>query len=380
MRMPLYKKIEQELIEEIENQNPPPNTPFLTENDAIERFGVSRITIRQAFDLLEQRGYIYRVQGKGTFISIREASPTKTVAFLASCILTNGVESTLLRAIEEYIDGHNYNMIICNTNSEFIRTERYLKRLVQSGIDAIVYVCVISDKEYDKNLEYIDFIRNNNIPFVLVDRYIPSAKEGMFIVTPDNFNAAYQMTEHLISIGHEKIGFCTGQYSSAPEERIGGYRKCLQDYQIQFNPEYVKKVTHEDAYKTVATQYSIMKNRPTAIFAICDDAAYELIDAFSLFNIRVPEDIAVVGFDDFAIRPDRSVNLTTMRVPLWEEGRITASIIVDLLEGREIAPSHIRVPCELVVRDTCGIKLFGRRKLAQTVAHHSYETEGVIQK
>jgi GntR family transcriptional regulator, arabinose operon transcriptional repressor len=345
---------------EIETRGLPPNSMFMTENEAIERYKVSRITVRQAFNLLEEDGLIYRVQGKGCFVAPHDARPTKSVAFLGTCIVTNGVESVLLRAIEEYVDHHNYNMLICNTNNDFNRAERYLQRLIKTKIDAIIYAGILSDTDYEKNAQFIRYMQNNGIWCVQLDRYIPSIpSDQVFAITPDNFQGGYRITEHLVSLGHTRIGFCGGVNNSSQWDRIAGYQQCLRDHGVEPDNNLIRRSVTEDDMPVVARRFMMIKDRPTAIFVICDEMAYRLIDSFNTQGVKVPSDMAVVGFDDFAMNSRRSIGLTTMHVPLWEEGVLAASVVVDLLQGRQITPSHIKVPCNLVIRESCGARSDG---------------------
>ena len=356
-RTPKYQVVRAHMAREIETRGLLPNSVFMTENEAIERYKVSRITVRQAFNLLEEEGLIYRVQGKGCFVAPHDARPTKNVAFLGTCILTNGVESVHLRAIEEYVDHQNYNMLVCNTNNDFNRAERYLQRLIRTKVDAIIYAGILSDMDYEKNAQFIRYMQNNGIWCVQLDRYSPSIPpDEVFAITPDNFQGSYRITEHLISLGHTRIGFCGGVNSSSQIDRISGYQQCLRDHGIDPDNNLIRRSLTEDDMPVVARRFMMIKDRPTAIFVICDEMAYRLIDSFHVQGVRVPGDMAVVGFDDFAMNSKRSIGLTTMHVPLWEEGVLAASVVVDLLQGRQITPSHIKVPCTLVVRESCGAR------------------------
>ena len=354
---PLYKKIKAELGREIQHKQYPPNTPFLTENEAIERFGVSRVTVRQAFDLLEQEGYIYRVQGKGSFISALETQPVKTVAFLATCIMSNGVESVLLRSVEDYLDRQNISLIICNNSNRFDKTQRYLERLVRSGVDGVIYVSVLAE-DYERNAPLIQFLSNHDIPVVLLDRYLPSLYDKSYIVTPDNYAGGYALTRHLISLGHKRIGFCFGGGQSSTNDRFKGYEKCMQDHQLPLEPQYLKTIQCEEDYRIAAMQWKMMPQPLTAVFAQWDDIAYHLADALREFGVQVPGEMAVVGFDDYSIfKPKQPLALTTVHVPLWDEGQLAASMMVELIRAeRPLAPTHVKVPCELVIRESCGMR------------------------
>jgi GntR family transcriptional regulator, arabinose operon transcriptional repressor len=365
---PLYERIKQELKEEIELKDLPPNTPFLSENEAIERFKVSRITVRHAFEILEQEGYIYRVQGKGSFVGPRSARPTKTVAFIATCIMNSGVENVLLRSIEDFLDRNNYNLIVCNNNNDFDKTENYLKRLIRNNIDGVIYVALISETEYQRNSELVQFALNSSVPVVMVDRYCESLQTRIHCVTPDNYGGAYRLTKHLIELGHRRIGVLRGQWCSSAHERLDGIIAALAEHQVQIEPDYIKSNELPNDFGIIAMQYARMRDRPTAIFALNDYLAIELIKALQGYGISVPDEMAVVGFDDFPAGKS-PIPLTTVRVPLWDEGQVTASLMVDMLRGREMEPAMVRVPVQLVVRESCGIKHLARfAGRAETVA------------
>ena len=358
-KTPLYERIKQELKEEIELRDLAPNTPFLSENDAIKRFGVSRITVRHTFDLLEQDGYIYRVQGKGSFVGPRNARPTKTVAFIATCIMNSGVENVLLRSFEDFLDRNNYNLIVCNNNNDFDKTENYLKRLIRNNVDAVVYVAVISETGYERNTELVQFATNNGVPVLMMDRYTESVRDRVCCVTPDNFGGAHQLTNHLLELGHRNIGILRGQWCSSARERLDGCVAALAEHKLKIHPDHIKYFEVANDIGIIAMQYAMMKDRPTVVFALNDEMAVGLIEAFTDFGVSVPDDIAVVGFDDFS-SVKSPVPLTTVRVPLWDEGQMAASLVVDILRGRNVEPVVVRVPVQLVIRESCGIKHLAR--------------------
>jgi GntR family transcriptional regulator of arabinose operon len=362
---PLYRQVRDAIAREIEEKNLAPNSAYLSESRVMERFGVSRVTARQAFQLLEREGYLYRVQGKGTFIAPHDVKPAKTVALLATCVLQNGVDAVMLRAIEDYLNAYDINLVVCNCDNSLAKAERYVKRLITSGIDGLIYMAVPSDGTYGKNAELMRFVINHGVPVVQLDRYSPELEGMVASVRPDNERGGYLLTRHLVDIGHRRIGFCGTYHSTAVADRFAGYRRCLDEHGIAFRPEYHKRTLCLEDFPVVAAQFAMMKDPPTAVFALSDDPAYRLIDALRRHSIRVPEDIAVVGFDDYTMIPDPTVELTTVRVPLREEGRIAASVLVNLLDKEDEGPRSLRVPVELVVRRSCGAGLpAGQRSAA----------------
>lgn len=363
-KIPAYQRIKHVLVGEVENRNPAPNTPFFSEKEIIERFGVSRVTVRQSLELMEQEGYIYRIQGKGTFIGSLETKPSKTVAFLSTCVMAEWTQTVLARAIEEYLNQQNYNLILCNTDDDFAKTERYLRRLLKNKIDAILYVCAASDSDYARNGQLLEWVESNDVPCVLVERTVALGGREPFSVTADNTQGAYAMTEHLISLGHTRIGFCATADNSVTRERMSGYLQCLSEHGLAINRDFLKKMQSLDENQVTALQYLRLEERPTAILAAHDQMAVKLMEALAGFNIRVPEDIAVAGFEDNPLTPLTPNTLTTVRVPLWEMGKLAASLVVDRLQGKALEPCQIRVPCELLIRESCGIKSVGRKRPA----------------
>lgn len=356
-KLPAYKQIRLELVTEIDQRNPAPNSPYYSEKDIIERFGVSRVTVRQALELMEQDGYIYRVQGKGTFIGSLETKPAKTVAFVATCILKNEGEAVLLRSVEDTLNRQNYNLIICNTNNDFIKTERYLRRLIKARIDAIIYICAAAEGDYARNAQLVNYIVNSEVPCVMLDRMVEPTAQPVYAVTADNARGAAQLTEHLIALGHTRIGFCAAEESSSTRERLEGYRQCLAAHGLPAPRDYVKHMHSPDEHQVVAMQYMMLAERPTAIVAAHDPMALGLKEGFTALGVKVPGEMAIVGFEDSGAGPSA---LTMWRVPLWEMGKLAASLAADLLQGKAVAPCQIRIPGELVIRDGCGVKCAGR--------------------
>lgn len=351
---PLYRKVRDAIVEDIQKRGLIPHDQYYSESVAMEKYGVSRVTIRQAFRLLEQDSVLYRAHGKGTYVAPPPVESAKTVAFLATCVLRSGVETVMLRSIEEYFDRRDINLIICNHEDSFTKAERYVKRLIQWGADGVIYMGVCSSSAYEKNGELLQLILNAGIPCLQIDRYVESLSKRIPSVHPDNFEGCKTITSHLIRLGHRKIGFCGNSMSSAVKDRKDGCRVALREAGLDLRHDMQWDFLSEKDYKAVALQISTMRERPSAIVAVSDDAAFHLIDALREMGMVVPDDIAIVGFDDYSAYGQPSKGMTTMRVGHWEEGRIAATLMADMLAGVEVEPRHYLIPTELVVRQSCG--------------------------
>jgi DNA-binding LacI/PurR family transcriptional regulator len=165
-------------------------------------------------------------------------------------------------------------------------------------------------------------------------------------------------TQHLIDLGHERIGFVGdveddpfGFTSSALHRR--GYVEALASGGVRTDEELVVTGPHGRAQaRALAERLLTMSSRPTAIFAASDTQAMGVLDAARALGLEVPRDLSVVGFDD--IEMSAHVGLTTVHQPLEESGRIAAEILIEEIEGRNEGPIHRVLPIELVVRESAG--------------------------
>jgi DNA-binding LacI/PurR family transcriptional regulator len=175
-------------------------------------------------------------------------------------------------------------------------------------------------------------------------------------VDVDNKAGAYQAVTHLIGLGHRRIGFISNaplSYSGA-QDRFAGYRQALAEHDIPLDGSLVHTAAFLPKSGRVAMQ-SLLKvsERPTAVFAASDVVAFGAMDAIHAAGLRIPDEVAVVGFDDIFLAAHAYPPLTTVRVPAYGLGWTSAEILITLIEGEEDAPS-VTLETELVIRESCG--------------------------
>mgnify|MGYP005847085991 CR=1 FL=1 len=360
---PLYRQVRDSIAQDIRDRRLPPHTQYLSESAAMAKYGVSRVTVRQAFRLLEQEALLYRTQGKGTYIAPPPVAAAKTVAFMAACVLRSGVETIMLRSIEDYFDHRDINVIICNHDDNLARAERYIRRLVQLGVDGIIYMAAASDmNDYERNGELVRHIMDNGIPCVQIDRYVEALEGKAPSVRPDNRGGSKALTRHLLSLGHRHIVFLGNSDSSAVRDRREGCREALAEAGLSLPAGHDFTVLAPRDFRTIAFQISTMRPQPTAVVCVSDNAAFRLIGELRGVGMEVPRDIAVTGFDDYTHLGDPASGLTTVRVGHWEEGRIAASLMADWLGGAPAEPRPYLLPVDLIVRTSCGAEILAKPK------------------
>ena len=177
--------------------------------------------------------------------------------------------------------------------------------------------------------------------------------------------------EHLIRLGHRRIGCIGWVECTAVEDRQDGYREALGRHGIPYGEELVRGIMDEDRDKYVGVEpesggYREMKRllrldqRPTAVFAVSDRLAVGAMRAIAEEGLRIPEDVALVGFDD--VRYATDLDLTTVAQPAFDTGKTAAEILIRQIEGQAVNGSaqqhqHIVLPTRLIIRGSCG----GRR-------------------
>jgi DNA-binding LacI/PurR family transcriptional regulator len=182
----------------------------------------------------------------------------------------------------------------------------------------------------------------------------------------DNFGGGYRAVEHLIILGHSRIAFLhqsgAGIKTSSVRDRYLGYRKALKDYDFPFEEAWVASLEDENtspeekSIPASCVRYLQRSDRPDAIFAANDLVATGLISAAASLGVRVPDELAVVGFDNLSIAAHIHPSLTTINQPRVDIGVRAAQLLIDRIEGKDGPPESIVLPTNLVVRDSCGAR------------------------
>jgi LacI family transcriptional regulator len=254
-----------------------------------------------------------------------------------------------LRGVVDQLHGSRYDVVLFNVESPLHRDEHFANLLYRDRADGLLVVSLPPPPVALARL------RASGVPIVLVD----SRGEGVPAVVTDDVEGGRMATGHLVGLGHERVAFIGdapnnvfGFTSSARREQ--GYRRTLADAGIRFERRYVRHGPHERAVgRRLATQLLALRDRPTAIFASSDVLATGVLEAAREAKLSVPGDLSVVGFDDIEI--SGYAGLTTVRQPLFESGRLGASILLALLQDDDPPPAveHV-LPLELVARSTTG--------------------------
>ena len=197
------------------------------------------------------------------------------------------------------------------------------------------------------------------IPTVLLNCYV--ADRSLPSIVPGEVLGGHTATERLIQAGHRRIGLIEGEvWMDASRDRLKGYRQALASHEIPFDPELVRPGNWEPSAGYEQTRH-LMKaaNRPTAIFCANDLMALGCFEALNELGLKIPGDVAVIGYDDREIAQFMRPALTTIRLPHLEMGTLAADNIIDQASRPKRRPVQIKVECPLVERSSVGPALTG---------------------
>lgn len=260
----------------------------------------------------------------------------------------------LLYSISHTSHQHGYRVLL-ETVEDVSKSDAYLELVRGQRIDGLIVLNVRSD---DNQLP--DLIRRN-FPAVLIGfPQWAGLEPKTFSVETDGVDAGRRATEHLIKLGHTRIAHITfsPEHYYATQDRRRGYRKALEEAGLEYNPALVRHGNYSAASGHEAMRELLRrKPYPTALFAGNDTVALGAMSAIHAKGLRVPEDLAVVGYDDIPTAPYMIPPLSTVRVSPLEQGRLAVEMLSGLMSGEQPAQNHVRLETPLVIRESCGARM-----------------------
>jgi LacI family transcriptional regulator len=265
--------------------------------------------------------------------------------------ITNPFWTTVARGVGDAASEAGFNVILCNTDESEEEQEHYLKAMLEKQVDGVLLVPAGSPNQA------IDLIHARGVPVVILDRRIPGAPI-VDVVRCDSEGGAYALTQFLVSLGHRAITMLNGpQGISTSDDRGAGYCRALTEAKIIvpaiLNGEFTLESGYNLAIKALAAD-----PRPSALFAANNFIAIGALKALRDSNLRVPEDITVVGFDDLPQALIVDPFLTVASQPAYSMGHKATEVLVARLSGlASETPQEIILPTQIIQRrSTAAIK------------------------
>jgi LacI family transcriptional regulator len=266
-------------------------------------------------------------------------------------LVFNGLDSPwaveILRGVEEWGDHHETGVAVSSVRHGDARPSSWTSTLASHDTDGVILVTS------ELTGSQLSQLRGAGIPLVAIDpaNTPPAAIPS---VGATNWAGGLAATEHLITLGHRRIGAISGpaEYLCS-RARVDGYRSALDRAGIRFDPALVREGDfHHEGGFTAGGELLDLREPPTAIFAGSDQQAFGVYEAARQRRLRVPQDLSIVGFDDLRVARWASPPLTTVRQPLTEMGRTAAQMLGDLIAGEPLRTNRIELSTELIIRES----------------------------
>jgi len=343
---PLYYQLKNILKSYIVEGKYKAGESFPSEWQLAQECSISRMTARRALSELVREGLLVRKHGKGTFVTstTKIKKITRSIGFgiFDFGYITQPVTSQLIAGIGYKIKKGNYIFQFAITDERLKNSGSYYKNMVdKKQLDGLILwdICI-------KNQEILR-LKENKFPLVLIDRKISGI--ALDYVGPDNTQGIFMAMEHLIKIGHKRIGLCLGDIENYSDgEKLRGYQAALNKYGINYDERLVRARSGKNAY-IVAEELLGLKNSPTAIVAHMDQDVLEIMQAIRNRGLTVPNDIAVVGFGGYLGYVFQEISLTSVKVPMNEIGTAAARRLIELIDKPDIRPREIVFKPELII-------------------------------
>jgi LacI family transcriptional regulator len=266
-------------------------------------------------------------------------------------LVFNGLDSPwaveILRGVEEWGAAHSTGVAVSAVRHGNTRPVSWTSSLASHDTDGVILVTS------ELTGAQLGQLRTAGIPLVVIDPVNPPPPD-IPSVGATNWAGGLAATEHLISLGHQRIGAIAGPSDYlCSRARIDGYRSALERAGIAFDLALVRHgdFQHEGGF-TRGRELLDLPGRPTTIFAGSDQQAFGVYEAARRRGLRVPEDLSVVGFDELPVARWASPPLTTVRQPLAEMGRAAAQMLGDLVDSTPLRTTRIELSTELIVRES----------------------------
>ena len=300
---------------------------------------VSAETEKLVLDAIKQLDYRPNLLGR----NLRRTETRLVLALLPN--ISNPFYSKVVKGIEDIGHKNGYNVMLCNTDADPDREKLYLDLLKNRLADGVIFMAPCLSREELTGI-------GQRFPVVQCCEYKEGAKVSH--VSIDNFAASQKAIRHLVSLGHRRIGLISSKNDFlSTRHREEGYRKVLLDAGLEPDDSLVV-YGHYSFYSGLRAMNGLLdlKDRPTAVFCISDSMAVGAIRAARERGLRIPQDLAVVGFDNITFAAMCSPMLTTISQPKYDLGATAMELLLKQIRGGMKERLDLILDYELIIRES----------------------------
>jgi GntR family transcriptional regulator, arabinose operon transcriptional repressor len=354
--LPIYVRVADDLRAKLGHSPFDYGAQLPGEMDLAKAYNLSRGTIRAALDILAREGLISRQPGRGTLILSPDAKDKARYRIAVVWSIIRAVSSEMFAGLESQVAEAGCDLIFSTSEHEPDKEAQILSRLLNSDIDGIVLYGT-GDKNNNGLLKA--FIERET-PLILLDRFVPELREQVSWVTSANQQGAYEVTRHLIELGHRRIAHIIwtpdNENINTVVERRAGYLQALSEANLDLEPTPVLSVCGPAWYQSNFPELFrnfLNEQRPTALFFNNDSSAFRAIPLLGQHGLHVPKDISVAGFDGLRLPFDfKPLNLTSVVQDFRRLGQEAGRAVIEMIRHPKRESLHVRVPVTLHIGET----------------------------
>lgn len=316
---------------------------------------VSRVLNRSGYVSEETRARIEQaieeLQYRPSWIARSLRGKRSSLVGLIIPDILNVYYDAVAKSILEHLNKAGFNLIIQVNNEDPDLELAYLYMLRDRKVDGIIRVPV----DDGANSELVHQLVSEGIPMVEVNRQ--REPELLDAVLADNVEGGYVATEYVLRLGHRRVALiCGADYLTTARDRLAGYRKALEDFNVPFDPDLIKLQTFSKDWGIQATSELLeLSPRPTAIFAGSNRILMGTMTVLAEQDLRVPDDISVIAFDDSEWLSFWQPPITTVDIAVDEMGVLAVQLLLRRIEEGRPNPKPVtyRLSVDLVERQSC---------------------------
>lgn len=265
--------------------------------------------------------------------------------------IDNPFFSQAINGIESIAYNRGYHVVIFQSHESYEREVVNVEHLASRRVDGVL----ISLSGQTKDVSHLKELNDKGLPIVFFDRVSDDINTHKVIA--DNYDGAFKATEHLILSGRKRIAhIAASSYLSITKERINGYLAALAQYNIPVDENLIKYCSYGlQEMETVISRLFSENRPPDAIFTASDRLALGCLTTLKNKNVRIPEDVSLIGFTNLKVASMLSPSLSTVFQPALEMGQSSAELLLDLIEGKSKMPvtyKTVKLQTELMLRDS----------------------------
>lgn len=329
-----------------------------TELELCRITNLSRTTVRKAIADLVKEGLLVRFRGRGTFVNFDRSPVQKKLLALLVTQHSNvtGAYEVLIRGAQDMAGELGYQLILANSHNDAGAALAQAVSLNEHKVAGTILVPLQTPLPDATNARVVHALRQAGQQVVMVDEF--SDDENVPSVCSQNREAMHELTGHLIARGYSRIAFLTSARIEAVREREEGFLEAMKEHGLAVPPEYFLEVGSRDPSRQGIQEMDVlmaMRTPPQAVICLHDLIALNALRRCEERGWSVPGDVAIVGFDDLPASAISQPPLTTVHQPLMEMGRRAVEMLVRRLKDETLDELHVRLPCRLIVRKSCGV-------------------------